>query len=80
MSHNYSSDFLKRNLVKDVFMDTVYYYSVGNKDQKNLSIFSNERLLVLDFDRGKLFYNSQLRGLPFRENPPKPKNIVLDVA
>ena len=41
---------------------------------------SNDRLLVLDFDNGKLFYNNQTRGLPFRNSIPQSKNLVLNVS
>ena len=37
-------------------------------------------MLVLDFDNGKLFYNNQTRGLPFKNAVPQPKNIVLNVS
>ena len=64
---------------KEVVDGVAYYYGVGKKDQKSFSLISNERLLVLDFDHGKLFYNNRTRALPFSLSIPQPKNVVLEV-
>ena len=64
---NYSESYLRTNLVKQIIGETTYYYSLGKKDQKSFSIMSNERLLILNFSKGHIFYNNQTRGLPFRD-------------
>lgn len=39
----------------------------------------NDRLLVLDFDDGNLFYVNEIKNLPFRTKAPKPKGEYAQV-
>ena len=79
MDRKYTDEELRTAIHKETIDRVVYYYGVGKKDQKSFSLISNERLLILDFDNGKLFYNNRTRALPFNLSIPQPKNVVLDV-
>jgi len=77
---NYTEQELRTSIKEENIDGVKYFYGTGQKDQKSFSLISNERLLILDSDNNKLFYNNQTRGLPFRHSIPQPKNLVLSVA
>lgn len=56
-----------------------YHYSIAKKEQKSFSFMKNDRLLVLDFDDGNLFYVNEIKNLPFRTKAPKPKGEYAQV-
>lgn len=56
MQRNYTEKELRTTIIKEKVEEKIFYYSVAKKEQNSLSFLSNERLLVLDFDQGKLFY------------------------
>jgi len=74
MSSNYSEKQLRSSILNEKQDNTIFYYSIAKKEQKNFSFLTNERLLVLDFEEGKLFYSNEIKNLPFRTVLPQPKN------
>jgi hypothetical protein len=56
MQANYSEHQLKNTLLSQKIENKTYYYSLAKKEQKSLSFLKNDRLLVLNFDDGILFY------------------------
>lgn len=56
MENVYSEGQLKTQIIKESIGDATLYYSLVKKEGKTISILTNERLLVFNFEKGELFY------------------------
>jgi DNA polymerase III gamma/tau subunit len=70
----YSETELRSELKQENINDTKLYYSLVKKDAKNISFFTNDRLLIYDTARRMLYYSNDFKNTPFRTAVPEPKN------
>jgi len=70
----YSEEELRKWLKHETIGNTKIYYSIAKKEQKTLSFFSNDRLLIYDDTRRIIFYVNETKNTPFIKEVPSPKN------